>query len=78
MKPMVEYQIGGVLVRFQHDGSHRHILNRIDQADIRLVRGIGWVITRPENYPNIPEIAAVVKDFKKQMVLPLAGFRETP
>lgn len=73
MRPMIEYQLGGILLRYKKDLSHRRILFQIDRTDAHLVKGIGWTIKNPEKYQHIPEIAAVMKDYQSQMILPGVG-----
>lgn len=72
LRPMVEYQSsGGVLVRYDPAGRHKPILMQVDRKDLRLVSGIGWVVTDPHKYAHIPEIGRIVRDMDKQMKMPL-------
>jgi hypothetical protein len=52
-------------------GRHRLILEQIDRNDI-LPRKSGWIIKHPEKYKDIPEIAAALEDYRRQIKLPLA------
>lgn len=74
MKPIIEIQLGGLLVRDRPDGSHMQILAKVNREDLRQIRDAGWLIAKPEKYRHIKGLVGAIRDYESQAKLPFADF----